>query len=59
MLTAVVVLMFAAVTTIGPILLSLTGTHGVHLGDVVALLFGVAVAGGVTVRRLRGPGARK
>lgn len=50
---ALVVLAFARVTAVGPVLLVLHGTHGVHLADVVVLLLAVGVAARLTVRRLR------
>jgi hypothetical protein len=42
-------LFVAATTKWGPILWQLSQNHGVHLGDVVALAAGVAVAVAVTV----------
>lgn len=50
---ATAVLVFALTTAIGPVLLTVYGTHGVHLGDVIMLMVGTAVAGGITARRLR------
>ncbi len=52
-LTAAMVLLFAHVTAVGPILVDLTRTHGVHLGDVVFMLLAVAVAALITVRLVR------
>lgn len=47
------VLLFAHVTAVGPILVELTRTHGIHLGDVVFTLLAVAVAALITARLLR------
>lgn len=38
------VLLVAATTDVGPVVLELTGRHGVHAGDVLAALAGAAVA---------------
>jgi hypothetical protein len=40
----------AATTAIGPVLLRLTNSHGVHLGDVVALVIFYGAAAVVTGR---------
>jgi hypothetical protein len=52
-LTVAITLLFAHVTAIGPTLLTLSRTHGVHLGDVVFMLaaFGIAVL--ITLRLAR------
>lgn len=52
-IAAVVVLSFAALTSIGPVLLTFYGTHGVHLADLVVLLLATAVAARFTVRQVR------
>jgi len=52
-IAAAFVLLFARVTSIGPVLVAFYGTHGVHLADVVVLLGAVAVAGRFTVRQVR------
>jgi hypothetical protein len=43
-----VVLLFAADTRVGPILLNLSERHGVHLGDVVALVAMYSAAAAVS-----------
>ncbi len=53
MIAALGVLVFAASTAVGPILLSLSRRHGIHLGDVAMLVGAVVVAGGVTARLVR------
>jgi hypothetical protein len=52
--TGTVVLAFATTTAIGPVLLTVYGSHGVHLADVIMLVFGLVVAGGITLRRFIG-----
>jgi hypothetical protein len=52
-LAAVLVLAFARVTAIGPVIATLYGTHGVHVADLVALLVAGGSAAAVTVRALR------
>jgi hypothetical protein len=52
-IAAAVVLLFARVTAIGPVLLTFYGTHGVHLADLVVLLVAVVVAARLTVRLVR------
>lgn len=52
-LAAVLVLAFARVTAIGPVIATLDGTHGVHLADLVVLLVAGGSATAVTVRALR------
>ncbi len=52
-LGAVLVLAFARVTAIGPVVAALYGTHGVHLADLVVLLVVGGSAAAVTVRALR------
>lgn len=49
----------AATTTIGPILLSLSYNHGVHLGDLVAFAGAYAVAAVITAPLLGGHQKRK
>jgi hypothetical protein len=46
-------LVVAAETSVGPVLLSLTHNHGVHAGDVVAVLGGTAIAIIATLAILR------
>jgi hypothetical protein len=48
-----VVLLIAAETSAGPVLWVLAGSHGVHLGDVVALGGAAAAAGALTRRLVR------
>lgn len=50
---ATVVLVFALTTAVGPVLLTVYGTHGVHLGDVIMLMVVTVVAGGITIRLFR------
>jgi len=45
----------AATTRIGPIVMSLSYNHGVHLGDVLAFAGAYAVATVVTASTLDGP----
>jgi hypothetical protein len=54
-LTVAMTLLFAHVTAIGPVLLTLTRTHGVHLGDIVFTLaaFGIAVMISLQLARQR------
>ena len=52
-LTAAIALLFAHVTAIGPILLRLSRTHGVHLGDVVFAVLAAVLAALVTRQLLR------
>jgi hypothetical protein len=47
------VLAFAAGTAVGPVVLSLTPGHGVHVGDLVALLVAYSAAAVLTRRVLR------
>ena len=46
-------LAFAAWTAVGPVVLVLTPRHGVHLGDLVALIAAYTVAGVLTRRLLQ------
>ncbi len=46
-------LAFAAGTAVGPILLALTATHGVHVGDLVAAVAAYSAAAVLTRRVLR------
>ena len=46
-------LAFAAWTAVGPVLLVITRRHGVHVGDLVALLAAYTVAAVLTRRLLR------
>lgn len=41
---AATVLFVAAETSVGPVVMSLSKGHGIHLGDVAALIVAVAVA---------------
>jgi hypothetical protein len=52
-LTVAIILLFAHVTAIGPILLTLSRTHGVHLGDVVFTLAAFAIAVMITLQLAR------
>jgi hypothetical protein len=52
-LTVAITLLFAHVTAIGPVLLRLTSTHGVHLGDVAFALVAFAIAAMITHRLAR------
>jgi hypothetical protein len=52
-LATVLVLLVAAETRIGPVLVTLTRGHGVHVGDAVALVLSYAAAGLLTWRLLR------
>jgi hypothetical protein len=52
-LTVAVTLLFAHVTAIGPTVLTLTRTHGVHLGDVAFALAAFAVAALITLQLSR------
>jgi hypothetical protein len=52
-LTVATTLLFAHVTAVGPTLLRLTRTHGVHLGDIVFTLAAAAVAVLITRRLIR------
>jgi hypothetical protein len=45
----------AATTRIGPVLFSVSGSHGVHLGDVVAFAMAYGAAIVVTPRLTRSP----
>jgi hypothetical protein len=53
-----VVLLFAADTRVGPILVNLSERHGVHVGDVVALLAMYSGAAVLTWRIRRGAPGR-
>jgi hypothetical protein len=46
-------LVFAATTTVGPVVLTLSPGHGVHVGDLVALLVACSAAAVQTRRVLR------
>jgi hypothetical protein len=46
-------LAFAEYTKVGPVLLTLSRSHGVHVGDLVALLASYTVAAALTRRLLR------
>ena len=48
-------LWFAANTRIGPIVASVSHTHGIHQGDIVIVLAGIGVASLITVAALRTP----
>jgi hypothetical protein len=48
-------LAFAEYTRVGPVLLTLSRSHGVHVGDLVALLASYAVAAVLTRHVLRQP----
>ena len=48
-------LWFAANTRIGPIVVNVSPTHGIHEGDLVILLAGIAVASMITAAALRSP----
>jgi hypothetical protein len=52
-LTIAISLLFAHVTAVGPTLLALTRTHGVHLGDLVFACAACAVAALISVRLVR------
>ncbi|MCO1658284.1 hypothetical protein [Pseudonocardia humida] len=52
-IAAVGVLLFASVTFVGPVVATLYGTHGIHLGDLVVLLLAVIVASRRTARLVR------
>jgi hypothetical protein len=54
-LSTALALLFAHVTAIGPTLLTLTRTHGVHLGDLVFAVLACAVAAMITLRIVREP----
>lgn len=49
LLAIVGALVVAAKTKLGPTLVTLSSRHGVHLGDVLAVVLGVGVATAVTV----------
>ena len=46
-------LWIAATTKIGPVVASVSHNHGVHEGDVVAIVAGIAVASIISVAALR------
>jgi nitrate/nitrite transporter NarK len=48
-------LAFAAWTAVGPILLTLTHRHGVHVGDLVAFVAAYSAAAALTRHLLRWP----
>jgi nitrate/nitrite transporter NarK len=50
-------LAFAAWTAVGPVLLTLTHRHGVHVGDLVAFVAAYSVAAALTRYLLRWPAA--
>ena len=50
-------LAFAELTRVGPVLLTFSRGHGVHVGDLVAFAAAYSVAAVLTRRLLRPPGA--
>ena len=48
-----VVLAVASLTAVGPVVITLSATHGIHQGDLVAALVAYAGAGLVTMDLLR------
>jgi hypothetical protein len=55
-LTVATALLFAHVTAVGPVLLRLTRTHGVHLGDVVFTVLAGLIAVLITRQLVRRTG---
>jgi nitrate/nitrite transporter NarK len=51
-------LAFAAWTAVGPVLLTLTHRHGVHVGDLVAFVAAYSAAAALTRRFVRWPSVR-